>query len=82
MQSNIVYSFSSINCEQTYVRKTDRQTIRSMKEHGAPSSTFEQQATADRDTDENRLRRSSRIRERKADSPKLPDNTDDKKAVY
>jgi hypothetical protein len=53
-----------------------------MKEHGAPSSTFEQQATADRDTDENRLRRSSRIRERKADSPKLPDNTDDKKAVY
>jgi hypothetical protein len=53
-----------------------------MKEHGAPINAYKQLTTTDRDADENQLRRSSRIRDRKADSPKLPDNTDDKKAVY
>jgi hypothetical protein len=52
-----------------------------MKEHGAPINAYKQLTTIDRDTDENQLRRSSRIRDRKADSPKLPDNTNDKKAV-
>jgi hypothetical protein len=81
MQSNIVYSVDCTNCEQTYVGKTDRQAIRCMKEHGTPISAFEQLTTTDRDADGNQLRRSSRIRDRKADLPKLPDDTDDKKAV-
>jgi alpha-glucosidase (family GH31 glycosyl hydrolase) len=68
LQSNIVYSVYSKDCEQTHVAKTDRQVIRRTQEHGAPSSTFEQQATADRDTNEDRLRRSSRIRGKIADS--------------
>jgi hypothetical protein len=53
-----------------------------MKQHGAPISAYKQLTTTDRDADENQLRRSSRIRDRKADSSKLPDNKDDKKVVY
>jgi hypothetical protein len=55
-----------------------------MKDHGTPSSTFEQQTTIDWDTDEDQLRRSSRIRGKKADSAKLTnnkDNSDDEKVV-
>jgi hypothetical protein len=81
MQSNIVYSVNCSNCEQTYVGKTDRQAIRRMKEHGAPINTYKQITTTDRDADENQLRRSSRIRDRKTGSAQLPGKTDDKKAV-
>jgi hypothetical protein len=42
MQSNIVYSVNCIDCGQTYIGKTERQAIRRMKEHGAPSTTYEQ----------------------------------------
>jgi hypothetical protein len=80
-QPNIVYSVNCTNCEQTYVGKTDRQAIRRMKEHGAPINTYKQITTTHRDTDENQLRRSSRIRDRKTDSAQLPDKTDDKKVV-
>jgi hypothetical protein len=59
MQSDIVYPFNGINCEQTYMAKTDGQAIRRMEEHGAPKSAFKQQTTTDRDTDEHQLRRSS-----------------------
>jgi hypothetical protein len=52
-----------------------------MKEHGAPISAFKQQTTTNRDTDENQRRRSARIRDKKADSSKLPDDTDDMKVV-
>jgi hypothetical protein len=52
-----------------------------MKQHGAASTTIEQQAAADRDLDENQLKRSSWFRDKKADSSKLPDNNDDKKLV-
>jgi hypothetical protein len=41
MQSNIVYSVNCIECGQAYVEKTSRQAIRRMKEHGAPSNTFD-----------------------------------------
>jgi hypothetical protein len=41
MQSNIVYSVNFKECGQAYVGKTDRQAIRCMKEHGAPSDTFD-----------------------------------------
>jgi hypothetical protein len=51
MQSNRVYSVNCKDGEQTYVGRTDTQAIRRMKDRGAPSSTFEQQATTDQDTD-------------------------------
>jgi hypothetical protein len=84
MQLNIVYSVYFEDYEQTYVGKTDRQTIRRMKEHGAPSSTFEQEGTADQATNEEKLRRSTRIHGNKGDLSKLPntnDNMDHKKVV-
>jgi hypothetical protein len=84
MQSNMVYSVDCKDREQIQMRKTDRQSIRRMKARGVLSSTFEQQATADRDTNEDKLGRSSRIHSKKVDSLKLPnnnDNTDDKKVV-
>jgi hypothetical protein len=55
-----------------------------MKEYGAPTRTFEQQGTANRDTNEDKLISSSRIRGKKADSSKLPntgDNMDKTKVV-
>jgi hypothetical protein len=75
-QSNRACSVNSINCEQTCVEKTDRQAIQRMKEHRAPLSTFEQRTSVDRDTNENKLRRSFQIRGKKVDLSKLP-NTDD-----
>jgi hypothetical protein len=84
MQSSIVYSVNCKDCEQKYVEKTDRQAIRRMKEHGAPSNAFGQQTTAEYDTDDDKLRRSSQILSKKADLSKLPntaDNIDDWKVV-
>jgi hypothetical protein len=55
-----------------------------MKEHGALSTTFEQQTTDKCDTDDDKLRRSSRIRNKTANVLKLSnneDNIDDKKSV-
>jgi hypothetical protein len=44
------------------VGKKYGKAIRRMRKYGAPSTTFEQQITADRDTDDDKLRGSSRIR--------------------
>jgi hypothetical protein len=85
MKSSIVYSVNCEGCERICVWKTDRQAIQRMKEQGAWSTTCEQQATVDRDTVEDKLIESSRIRNKNTDLSKLPnydDNSDDKKVVY
>jgi hypothetical protein len=60
MQWNMVYSVICEDCQLKYVGETDRQTIGPMKEHGAPSTTFEQLTKA-----EDKLRKSSPIRSKK-----------------
>jgi hypothetical protein len=55
-----------------------------MKEHRAPISAFKQQTTTNRDTDEDKLGKSSRIRSKQSDWSKLlnsDDNIDDEKLV-
>jgi hypothetical protein len=66
------------------VGRRDRQEMRCIKENEAPLTNFEQQTTADRETDGDKLRRPSRIRNKNPDSSKLPntcDNVDNKKVV-
>lgn len=41
LQSDIVYSIGCNDCDQIYVGKTERQGIRRLREHGAPSSLFQ-----------------------------------------
>jgi hypothetical protein len=62
----------------------DRQAIRRMREHGAPSTKFEQQTTTKCDTDDDKRRRSFRSCNKKVILSKLStneDNIDDKKSV-
>ncbi|CAF1619600.1 unnamed protein product, partial [Adineta ricciae] len=45
MQSDVVYSISCIDCNQTYIGKTERQSIRRLREHGAPKQSFDSRPT-------------------------------------
>jgi hypothetical protein len=61
----MVYSVNFKDCEQTDVGQIHGQATRHMKKYVASSTTFEQQKRADCDTNNGKLRRSSRIRGKK-----------------
>ncbi|CAF1663857.1 unnamed protein product [Adineta ricciae] len=90
MQSDVVYSISCIDCNQTYIGKTERQSIRRLREHGAPKQSFDSRPTEQASSDEDdtatpdststSLRRSSRIRNKNHITPTNTSNTtNDKK---
>ncbi|CAF1153344.1 unnamed protein product [Adineta ricciae] len=90
MQSDVVYSISCIDCSQTYIGKTERQSVRRLREHGAPKQSFDARPNEQTSSDEDdtatpdptstRLRRSSQIRNKNHVTPTNTSNTtNDKK---
>ena len=89
MQSDVVYPISCIDCNQTYIGKTERQSIRRLREHGAPKQSFDsrpnEQASSDEDDTANpdptstNLRRSSGIRNNNHVTPTNTSNTNNGK---
>ena len=64
MQSDVVYSVQCSDCSHSYIGKTQRQSIRRLKEHGAPKNSFDSilNQTSHEDNEQTELRRSSRLR--------------------
>ncbi|CAF1480845.1 unnamed protein product [Rotaria sp. Silwood1] len=86
MQSDVVYYIKCIDCEHSYIGKTERQCLRRLYEHGAPKTTFSQCNHLNDDLNDNNniteLRRSSRIKNKiaRATTSAITTITDDDKS--
>lgn len=49
LQSDVVYAIKCKDCGECYVGKTERQCERRLREHGAPTNTFEQHSSTTND---------------------------------
>ncbi|CAF1444376.1 unnamed protein product, partial [Rotaria sordida] len=75
IQSDVVYYIKCNDCEHSYIGKTERQCIRRLYEHGAPTTPYQQLQQCNHESDDPNnppeLRRSSRLKRRFMKKPEI-----------